>query len=635
MTNGSTNDTPATPVADDKLKNVHPLLKGILLFFVIGAMLFIKPAKALWKRVYEDDELGSLLFGLGIASGIASGIGTGYYLGWVIGIASAKWVLWGLGVALFTFWYGWPTVYLVVLKQLFKLSSNLWELVPAADSRASVRDGVQEGWFSWVLLVVGTLATALGGVATFFHIAGSVHDKLGWGMFGYVPGGLLGVILAGLGGIMVWNIMRWLDMYFFAVLSAAVVALVCWNPTAAVLDGHGLSYHYQYAAAAIQGILWIAYGFPIAHLIVSFLGRQLARILENYDDFLALVYSGDKGGYREFYLHVVNIAVAGAAGYAVFHFVPMLALTALVSWTLVALAAIASYLLVGKFLLNCGGNKLVGLLVSGAVGYTVFVALTPVVASQAICGALCGVSIFVTAFVVYPAVYFVVRFAANPLLASWSRDLLVKAHDSASKEILHAFSNTYADETNYRDLFLHIANIATTIGVVFAGLWLGAGLDLALWLSVLIAAVLATTSYMLFGKLVLYTGSWLPSALVSLGLGIFAGAHALASLDYGWYAAVPVGLVAAAAMFVIGFPLTYVATRVVMNVLQTTLWLKPIVSGIWNTGWSFFANLTTEFVALYRAVDEWIRPYWASISKTWNDTWESVMETVRNLGGKK
>ena len=230
-------------------------------------------------------------------------------------------------------------------------------------------------------------------------------------------------------------------------------------------------------------------------------------------------------------------------------------------------------------------------------------------------------------FLVFPIAYALVRLVAKPLLASWLRDPLVKLHEVLSEEIGHAFSRTYLDQTEYRDLFLHATNIVAGVGLAYAAYLLSAALGFGVAMTAGTVILTVGLSYMLVGKLLLKAGNYLVGVLTGLAVGVFAGTIVYAGQSAGLYAAIPAGLVVAAAVFGIGFPLVYVVVRAVANFLAATRWLKPVLVTVYEFFWNLFAALWREFLETYKRVYDSIKPYFGNFRQTWVDTWESVRQS--------
>lgn len=135
------------------------------------------------------------------------------------------------------------------------------------------------------------------------------------------------------------------------------------------------------AAGGLSALLQMAIGIPVIYSVLKFILNPLLaswlplvsvhravvkgffRIIDQLVEASEQTY-GDNTPYRELFLHVINIVVAGGAGYGAFllttTFAPWL------MWSLIFMGALLSYFLIGKVLLKFG-NWLVGFCVSAYV----------------------------------------------------------------------------------------------------------------------------------------------------------------------------------------------------------------------------------------------------------------------------
>ncbi|MCB9466857.1 MAG: hypothetical protein H6677_01190 [Candidatus Obscuribacterales bacterium] len=604
-------------------KHVNPFLKAIMLVFVFIAMAFHEPAKYLRKRVYDSSAGGFLAF-LGVIASLGAGIGAGYYLGWMVEAPVVKWLGGGVIASVLTWFYVWPTIYLLVFRKAFELSEELWKLVPSPKSGKSSRTG----WFSELLVGLGYVAAVGGAVVLGWNTMHNVHDYLDWGFFGYAPGLIVGAIAGLIVGAFAVSAVSFLGLFVVALASGAALIYLGAPWTESVVTGFGLTAPYVKGAYAVEGVLWMAYIFPLAHLVIGNCFRFVVDIFDHLEKLLNSVYEEQKGGYREF---AMQVSAIGAATGIAYHSLAVWALVGAsysITIVLACLLGFAAYLILGS-ILNRTGAVALGIASAGGSGYLAFTLwgqhqLWLGVVGQGAAAVVSAVAVF---FLVFPIAYALVRLVAKPLLASWLRDPLVKLHEVLSEEIGHAFSRTYLDQTEYRDLFLHATNIVAGVGLAYAAYLLSAALGFGVAMTAGTVILTVGLSYMLVGKLLLKAGNYLVGVLTGLAVGVFAGTIVYAGQSAGLYAAIPAGLVVAAAVFGIGFPLVYVVVRAAANFLAATRWLKPVLVTVYEFFWNLFAALWREFLETYKRVYDSIKPYFGNFRQTWVDTWESVRQS--------
>lgn len=638
-----TSDSSNSSTESNAPKAVNPFFQAVIFVGVIIAIIFHEPAKYFRKHVYSGDGGPFLLF-LGVIAAIAGGIGTGYATGWLLGWNVYQWVLSGVVASVLTFTYAWPGFYMVFIKKAFEFSCDLWNLVPKADLDGHRSVGKNQ-WLSNTLAFLCYAASVLVAIAVFWTTMNKVVNFLDWWwFFEYIPGVVIGFILALITGALLFGAVSLFDSFLHACATGAGVLYLTSGWTESFVTSYGLGETWVNSAYVLQGVLWMAYVFPLLHLTLGNLFHFLGELIEDYEKFLELVYGKtEKGGYREFATQISAIGIGIAVG---FFSLPLWGLAGISFYIgsigLSALLGFATYLGLGK-LFEHTGMTLVGV---GAAAYAGFQAYTLWGANalwfgmfgQIVAAVVSALAVF---FVLFPVAYAVVRVAAKPLLASWLRDPLVKFHKTVADEIFHAYSKTYEDESvakhnDYRELFLHVVNIVATAGLTFGSYVLAGAIGFGPFLTGALVLLVAFLSYNLVGQLFLKVQNYLVGILVALGVGVFGGTIAYANQPYdfwiGMAISIPTGLVIAAAVFGAAFPLLYVFLRFLGHLVGVTHWAKPVVSGIYNFSWKRVVWMWTEFVAMYIRVYNSIKPTIESVKKSWNDTWDSVKQ--RNFTDK-
>ncbi len=457
--------------------------------------------------------------------------------------------------------------------------------------------------------------------------------------WGYVAGLLPGLLCgAGLACIL-GAILHAARLRAIAVVTGAIATYYVAGPTTALVASIPLGMFaiaaptLKYLAFGLEMLLFVGFVFPAVHIVVTHGLRKLADIFDLWED----VYGEERGGYREFFTQVVNITVA--AGLAL-KTPALLALAgfALPFWAVI-LATIAvtfaSYTLIGKFI-NFAGSWPVGVFSSAAAAVYVFGKFSGVLAF--VFGAL---SAALTFFVLFPLAYILVRFLIQGWLAAWLRNFLVEAHKRACslvgdivENLFHAAELTYGDESSSKSTFLHLANLAALVGVVWGG-WvaLTGVLGFATWLAIGTLLIASVLSYVLVGKLLEKAGNPFVGVLAGLAGGIYVGAWAYASQPWGLIVAIIVGLVAAALTFGLFFPVAYVVLKAILNVVSQETWLNPLLVGAHNRAWARFTSIWDDFVTAYKNVRESLSGITTSIKKQYEEV-AATLKQMFNKGGK-
>jgi len=621
-------DTP-TPEVETTAKKINPFLKVLMILFAVPTMIVYESAKSLCKKAYGayDSFFPTLV---GILMGLGTGIGSGYYLGWAHNMSVSRWLPGGLAAFALSFFYLWPIVYLAGVKKLFELSKTLWKAVDGSEHSQS--------WFTPLLMFLGYSAIVGGSAYLGWSVLTGVHDHLGWGWFGYVVGLAVGAVVGCGAGAVAWKILKEARLGAIVAVSGAGLCYLFAPVTGAMVASTGLPAGFAWGAYVLEFALWVAYLFPVLHVIMTHGFRWLHDLVQKLCE---KVYDEEKGGYREFFLQVANIGSAVLLATLSLSRWASFGLTPISGYVLAGAVALSSYIVVGKLLDKLGSGlagvaaALTAAWISGWAYYNhgLWFGYVGALAVGLVCA-------FTTFFVGFPALYLLVRLIAQPLLASWLRKPLVWLFENIYEgfrkvlsEVFHAFSNTYDDETPHRELFLQVTNLATAVGVAFGSLALANLLGFATWLTVVTMAFLVGLSYLLVGKLFLKAGNYLVGTLVSLATGIFAGVLVFAAFPL--WVAILSGLVAWALSFFLAFPVAYVVVRGIANIMRASRWLGVFLSRIHTWCWARFTSLWTEFLEVYRGVRDWFKPWWKQFSQSWNDTWTSVKQTMSQFNSNR
>lgn len=481
-----------------------------------------------------------------------------------------------------------------------------------------------------VIAILGFIASESGGFAFFLLLVlaaicwwkwafvsglsmGLYNNLTGsdWGSWGYVPGGIVGVIAgaitAGITGTLLYNLR--VRVIAVVVSAAATYALV--PLTAQYVGGYDLgafafvSPALPWVVSALEFFVTIGFLFPLAHIVITHALKRLADIPE----LMEAAYDEPKGGYREFFLSVLTLAATGATIW----YGPSLAVayggfTSLwLIYSATAAAAALVYTLGGKLLLKIG----VFPFALGTSGVAAFASFQYYMAHGLwygkIGGAVAGVAGFaLTIAVLFPLAYLLIRYLTQGWLGAWLRNPLVNAHQRVCtgivdlfEELFQAARHTYGDRTCYRETFLQLANLVATCAITY-GAWVGSAyLGFALWLAILSTVVAFVASYVLVGQLFKKQGVGLVGLLVAIVGGVFAAVMVHGAQPYGYWLSVPGGLVGAALTAGALFPWAYLLLRAILNVISQETWLRPALVNTHEAVWNRFSTLRRDFLVLY------------------------------------
>ncbi|MBZ0189995.1 MAG: hypothetical protein K8F91_27370, partial [Candidatus Obscuribacterales bacterium] len=387
------------------------------------------------------------------------------FLGYVAVVAGALYVAYGVDIAVQANQAGWWW-----LGAILGVLSAILVVVVVIAILGFVGEEMSGGLAFFLFLAMVALTWWFWGPVSGFA-SGAWNSLTGkdWGNWGYVagiiPAAISGLVVGGIAG----TLLNWLRLRLIAVLTGLAAVYFLTPTTTALVNGIELGSFslitpaLPWAASALALFVYIGLVFPLAHIAVTHGLKRLPDLL----DALKEAYDEKNKRYRSFIAQVTTIA----AVVAIFWFVPALltatfGLTALWAvYGLTSLAAIAVYLVGGNLLDNTGIGPQ-GLAISIAAGYFTFhwsIALSFGTVASSFIGTAAGMFTFLLAF---PLAYVVVRFVADPLLASWLAEPLVKLNHKAAisfmdlvESLTEAADRTYGDKTPYAPTFLHLVNL--------------------------------------------------------------------------------------------------------------------------------------------------------------------------------
>ena len=614
----------------------NPVLKWLMILFAVPVMFFVEIAKGLRRRVYRNNSAGDFREAVGIILGAGGGIALGYYHGFAHDLPWYTWLSEGIASALVTYFYAWPLAYLSIVRPAHRICEELWAAVPTRGT---------EGWFSHLLTYSARL-TVIGGSAW----AGwtqmlSAHANLsaGWGLFSWPLAFAWGVFLGLVMAAFAW----WLftsSIYGICAASGVILVWALFPWTEAFLARWGAtSTPAVYGAAAVEFALWGAFLFPLVHVLVS---HGLRWVRDLCQKVYTKAYDETVGVYDGVFVQLANMFVA-------YHLAALsLKLCALLSlplspWLAIALpaaVAIISYIFLGEILKEVGNlalGTIAALHVAGFAGFAwLHAGLWQGAVGAVVVGAFCATATF---FLLYPLAYVLVRLVGRFILNNRFAARLIDLHTAVwdnfhklARELSRAHKNTYSDETPYAGLFLHAVNIIVLFAVFHFSRAFTQALVLPVWLAWGFTALSLAASYLLCGKALVWLRNHLVGVLLGLSAAIASGTFAYAVQPWGLWVAVPAGLALGFITWGFVFPVAHVLTRFVVNSIDRLVpffskVLTPLLSAIYDASWKLCGNLWSEFVATYRGVRDWFKPFWQSVKDSWDaamqsikDTWDSI-----------
>jgi hypothetical protein len=237
------------------------------------------------------------------------------------------------------------------------------------------------------------------------------------------------------------------------------------------------------------------------------------------------------------------------------------------------------------------------------------------------------VSALANGFLIYPLVYQLVKLLTNLLLASWLGKPLAELYKTISSEVFSSIGKTYDDETAYGPLFVHLVNIAAATGVYFLASDLVSQIHLASWFAITLPALLAFSSYLFIGRLLVAYKTPLIGITAAIAAGAFVGVEVFAHFHHNWWYAVPSFIVGGLAFAFAIFPVSYVVLRAGLELIAASTWATPVVEGVYNFFFGFVQKFWNQFLVIYRSISLSFAPIWANVSKTWDEAWTSAKET--------
>lgn len=612
--------------------NAKPIagwLKVIAMFFAGIIYVFREPALQLKSRVYDLTKEGPFWVVSGLLVSLAAGIGLGYQLGWQYNYEVVRWVFAGLVGALATYFYAWPAVVHVFLKGYIRLSKKVWkyldfDLDPFKPMKA-------EDWLSQtVYYAIGVLTVGFG-FFSFWFVMTFIHAQLAIGFAGYLFGGLAGLLVGVGSGFLGMGLLYNVQLPWCATVIGAALVYFLRSFTQQYLPTEAFGFNITGLIYALELALWAGFIYPLLHIALT---RIFTRFFVWLRETNRYVYHQPKGGYREFFLQLANIATAIAVFFFIsVKFAPDLAVSTTVLYALASVGSLFVYVVFGK-LLNYLDNTFLSLATSLIGSYFVFqyVLTLQTIHSSEWALAAGFVFFFLSMSALFPIAYVALKAVFQPLLSSWLRDPLVKLHEVLSKELANSYDNTYKDKNeNYIALFSQtVSFVATIAAFIGSNILLTQYLGLNLILSILLEIAIVISAYLTFGKLVRRFKITLISRFFATVIAIFLGTQTYAFSSFHHISYV-IGAISFILTLWIVFPVSYVLLKTLILTFKADFLLKFFVE-LFDRIEATFERLWIAILENYAAIKATLDPMFENFNRAFKQSWEQINKSA---GGKK
>ncbi|MBC7996804.1 MAG: hypothetical protein IAF58_02610 [Leptolyngbya sp.] len=612
--------------------NAKPIagwLKVIAMFFAGIIYVLREPALQLKSRVYDLKKEGPFWVLSGLLVSLAAGIGLGYQLGWQYDYDAVRWVFAGLVGALATYFYAWPAVVHLFLKGYIRLSKKVWKyldfnLDPFKPMKA-------EDWLSQTVYhAIGVLTIGFG-ILSFWFVMTFIHAQLAIGFAGYLFGGLAGLLVGVGSGFLGMGLLNFAQLPWCATVIGAALIYFLRSFTQQYLPTEAFGFNITGLIYALELALWAGFIYPLLHIALT---RIFTRFFVWLRETNHYVYHQPKGGYREFFLQLANIATAIAVFFFIsVKFAPILAVSAGALYTIASVASLFVYVVFGKAL-NFLDNSFLSLVSSLMGGYCAYqyVLTFQIIHSSEWAFAAGFVVFFLSMIALFPIAYVALKVVFQPLLSSWLRDPLVNMHDVLSKELANSYDNTYKDKNeDYIALFSQtVSFVATIAAFIGSSILLTQFLDLNLIMSILLEIVIVISAYLTFGKLVRRFKTTLISRFFATVIAIFLGTQTYAFSSFHHISYV-IGAISFILTLWIVFPVIYVLLKTLILTFRADYLLRFFVK-LFDRIETTFERLWTAILENYAAIKATLDPMFENFSRAFKESWEQINKSA---GGKK
>lgn len=642
-------------------------------FYWIALLIFI--GRRARSRTYHFIFPGVITGPLGFVFSIVALIATKHLVGEDLGFGWWAWLPSALIASSIAGGFLWPIAYSVAdivgdaLKHVTKplaewvfgpavaalrklpIASAVWKHVESTPEPGKGRD---RKWFTVFLMgatyVVGTLGCGYVGYLTTVFLHGLLANTIvGTGILGLVLGN--GWIVAGFAGV--------------------VVARLLWQPLHDTLDKaevNGLTFIWSVIVgyhgallfgSTLLGQIGIGLGvfalnaalvFPI---VLLFFNEGLKKFGEWIKPIVDNVYGAEKGDFRLWFHHTVNILASVALAVGAYLLGDKLDWNVWLTGGFTALTLVCAYLGVVNVLKHNGGNAIIGFLTSLAVGFGAFDLYGTHLGWLGWLGSVIA-AVFAAAIwglLLVPGVYWVLE----NTIGSWFKKAgegLDKAHKAVFDNVKSLYQRvfkkaqdaTFHDKTEFKPLFGQVSNVLFAVGVFAASYFYAlphADTSLMYWLAFAAAVLVTFTSYLVGGKLAKNDGGEPLIALLCVGAALYVGGNAFSLLPWAWYWAVPTATVLA---IVAGYGLALFIIPPIYAIIKVCVNAIPDKTGGWKHGIAnFFAVIhggiydvvdrlvVKPFNRMVERIAKVLAPIITAVSKAYND----LMARIDRMFGRK
>jgi hypothetical protein len=353
-------------------------------------------------------------------------------------------------------------------------------------------------------------------------------------------------------------------------------------------------------------------------------------------------YDREARPFTKHFLHGVNIALA-AVVFCLFGFIVHLAMPLWVAGLSAFVVAAASYGAAGKAANTTDGPVSFSVTLAVLVGGAVTVGYLKLGLPVGVYGAIFAfvVTLLAMLFIAFPIVFTKAEgVAAHSAWLAAVGDKFVALHGFYDDMLFEPVAKTCRDiygwyrlETTQKKTAIHFWNITIAWMIAGAALWeliefapqSGTVAHVAFAAASLLLGIL---SYLLLGKRMLKEGLEMPGFIVSVWSAFFIS-KALATIHpLGWWLAVPVAFCQLTVSYWLLFPATFKLATCVFGD-SSNAFLLFLFERCYAWSWRQFQDFYDGFKKMYRAVVQWLTPYWAMIALRYREiqTWASGLWT--------
>jgi hypothetical protein len=590
------------------------------------AFAFIKPSEALRNLAYKKADTDHLL-GRALAYVVApiSAFLCGKAL-FTAGVMLFWCVLAALAAQLLTYYYVWPLMYLLLVRS----SMEMWARV---DNGWTLR----QSWFTNFLLTASgfsLLAISIYLVWAMFMVVstyiGSVSGLLG--AISFVP--LLMGVSADIGALVLGALLFGLFylMRLYLVAFALGIGLAQWiNP---VLNAGA-------ATSKANGTYWLivslflAYGFPLVHIVMTHGFRRVHETLKRWREEM---YTTPQSAPQKALLVLGSFPVAMVVAHALYRLGGMVHLPLLLSACLAIIGMFAgfNYLATKSITYGWSWFSQTTACVSGLSlamyywSYANFLGVYGVITGSVVAALLYY-------YALMPAVCATFRLCVGWALTEQQSENVLKAYDaiqsrmdvvrkSINKLNQSAYGTVEKEPIGYDMLLLHLCNIAAAVAVFYSAVKYVPVSMAAGAMVMVLGAVAALFTYLVFGALLL---RWLKVSFLGF----------VSAFSFGWWAgygnwghtasmkgvAILWGVMVLCFVYSIAYPLLHEMVRKLFAAAPE--FTNRLCGGLE----SMFTSMAKQFDVLwsavsrvYQVISSWFGEIWKQVAQSMDEIWTQM-----------